>query len=756
MKLLSFSALFVFLLPFSLLAQLQSTPANIQFTPYQPNLLQPQQTGSARTATCNEDTVQFFLARANILRTVPLNATTDAQAYAMYYEAPQPITISGFRFYAFVGSGQAQITQQLTCSITTVGNDSLPTTTLATVQLNVDSNFYGGNLDSLAKYAIFSTPVTVNGPYALVISSSGNITTGLVSNYWQTADGQQNWLANVNVWGSWIRSYNINMVGIPFDADVLMEPLVTYDIEADYTTDVTCLTGPNQQVQFFNSSSPILQSPVYNRAAFLNVAASHIWDFGDGQTDSTFSDTTHIYSTPGNYHTSLRTEMYGWSTFCVDSTTLDLHDQATYGANTSFTQTICQGDTFMGYTVTGVYVDTFAAYSTCDSIRTVDLTVLPNATNTLTSFICAGDTVEGYTATGTYVDTFSASNGCDSIRTLNLTVFPHIFTNLSAIICAGNMVAGYTTTGTFIDTFTSGTGCDSIRTLNLTVLPNAVTNITRAACLGDTVDGYTVTGVYVDTFPAANGCDSIRTLDLTVASVISQNLAVTLCNGDSALVGGVWQNTAGTYVDTFSSASGCDSIVTTTITIIQPMTVIADVVLCKGDSIEAGGNWQTTAGTYYDTISSAGGCDSVIIQTAVEVYDTFYVDTMVTINQGDSAYLGGAWQTDAGTYMDTYTTAMGCDSVVVTELEVLVGIEDRLNDDLGIQVYPNPVSHELYLRVDASLEISQMELLDITGRSVKPVKTIARTIMVEDLDKGLYLLKVTTSDGIKLLRFIKD
>ena len=40
------------------------------------------------------------------------------------------------------------------------------------------------------------------------------------------------------------------------------------------------------------------------------------------------------------------------------------------------------------------------------------------------AIICAGDEMDGYSETGIYTDTFTASNGCDSIRQLELIVLP--------------------------------------------------------------------------------------------------------------------------------------------------------------------------------------------------------------------------------------------------------------------------------------------------------------------------------------------
>ena len=47
--------------------------------------------------------------------------------------------------------------------------------------------------------------------------------------------------------------------------------------------------------------------------------------------------------------------------------------------------------------------------------------------------------------------------------------------------------------------------------------------------------------------------------------------------------------------------------------ILTPMTG----TICSNDSIFLQGNYQTTAGTYYDTLTSVNGCDSVIVTTLI-------------------------------------------------------------------------------------------------------------------------------------------
>lgn len=89
----------------------------------------------------------------------------------------------------------------------------------------------------------------------------------------------------------------------------------------------------------------------------------------------------------------------------------------------SATATICEGENYLGHTVSGTYIDTLSSVVTgCDSIQTLQLTVLPRSLNTLVESICQGDSYLGYITTGLYNDTLTAYNGCDSIRTIDLTV----------------------------------------------------------------------------------------------------------------------------------------------------------------------------------------------------------------------------------------------------------------------------------------------------------------------------------------------
>ncbi|MCB9302710.1 MAG: glycoside hydrolase [Lewinellaceae bacterium] len=225
---------------------------------------------------------------------------------------------------------------------------------------------------------------------------------------------------------------------------------------------------------------------------------------------------------------------------------------------TMLDQSICEGESFEGYSETGTFVDIFTATGGCDSVRTLNLTVLPTAITTLNESICAGESYDGYMETGVYTDTYTAANGCDSVRVLNLTVLPTAITTLNESICAGESYDGYMETGVYTDTYTAANGCDSVRVLNLTVLPTASTILNESICAGESYNGYMETGAYTDTYTAANGCDSVRVLNLTVLPTASTILNESICAGES--YDGYME--PGAYTDTYTgpmaaTASGC-------------------------------------------------------------------------------------------------------------------------------------------------------------------------------------------------------
>ncbi|HUM45737.1 MAG TPA: gliding motility-associated C-terminal domain-containing protein [Chitinophagales bacterium] len=183
----------------------------------------------------------------------------------------------------------------------------------------------------------------------------------------------------------------------------------------------------------------------------------------------------------------------------------------------------------------------------------------------------------------------------------------------------------------------------------------------------------TVQGIYEDTLLAANGCDSlVISTTLTVIPSIIQNIPAAICPGEDYLLpGGITTNVPGVYLDTLAAASGCDSILITTLVILPVTTQTVAVSICNGDSyLLPSGNIVDTAGIYNDTLISSVGCDSIVI-TDLSVIPVMVLNVAAAICEGESYQLpaGGITNT-AGIYTDTLFSFASCDTIVITDLTV--------------------------------------------------------------------------------------
>lgn len=82
-----------------------------------------------------------------------------------------------------------------------------------------------------------------------------------------------------------------------------------------------------------------------------------------------------------------------------------------------------------------------------------------------------------------------------------------------------------------------------------------------------------------------------------------------------------------------------------------------------------------------------------------------------------------------------------------------LGTEDFFKSNFA--VFPNPAADVLNISNVNSLEITNATITDLNGRIIKEVNSSLQSINVSDLISGVYFLKVTTTEGSGVLKFVK-
>ena len=227
--------------------------------------------------------------------------------------------------------------------------------------------------------------------------------------------------------------------------------------------------------------------------------------------------------------------------------------------------------------------------------------------------------IDGLTA-GTYSVTITDANGCSATSSASITHGLATSGSITVTQCdsytspSGNYT--WNASGTYFDTISNSIGCDSNLTINLTILNSTTFTRNITSCDSYTsINGmfiYTQSGTYTETIPNGVGCDSVVTTNLTIVHSTDSTLMVTACQEYTSPSGDHTWNTSGTYSDVIANNAGCDSNLTIVLSIINSSSFSQMVTICKGETFAIGSSAYSIAGTYMDTLVNTVGCDSIV------------------------------------------------------------------------------------------------------------------------------------------------
>ncbi|MCP4122374.1 MAG: hypothetical protein GY751_11525 [Bacteroidetes bacterium] len=399
---------------------------------------------------------------------------------------------------------------------------------------------------------------------------------------------------------------------------------------------------------------------------------------------------TSSYSTDGTYMEALISDLG-----CDSVVTLNLSVVETFITNLN--ESICEGEMFevgsSSYSLSGDYQDLLISSIGCDSIINLNLTVNSIKETQLNETLCEGETISVgnsvYSSSGNYQEVLTDVHGCDSIVNLALIVHPIPVTDLNIAICEGETYgvgsSQYSASGSYQDILVAYTSCDSIVNLILTVNPVPVTNLNPSICEGESYEfgnsSISVTGLYQEVLTSVNGCDSIVNLDLNVIPIPVTTLVESICNGSSYTVGSSVYSSTGSYQDVLVASSGCDSIVNLELTAVDAFETFLDESICEGGSYSVGSSTYSTPGTYEDFFISNSGCDSIVYLN-LTILGVIEAFIYRDICEGSITQVGNSIYNESGSYQDVLTGSNGCDSIVFLELSVLPVLEVTIEETI--------------------------------------------------------------------------
>lgn len=473
---------------------------------------------------------------------------------------------------------------------------------------------------------------------------------------------------------------------------------------------------------------------IANSQSITSIQTCGSYDWTDG----------NVYSVSGTY-TQLLTNIYG----CDSLATLVLTIVTpTFGVQT---QTACTNFTWpingQTYTTSGNYVDTIPNVNGCDSIITLNLTI-NNSTFSSETIASCNDYLwpinnQTYTASGTYVDTIPNANGCDSIITLNLTLISPTFGSVIITSCNDYLwtISGqtYTASGAYQDTIPNANGCDSIITLNLTIVPSLPLSLNTFSLPSD-----------------ANSCIGA----VSISAVGEPDFTETIDGGSPITHSGytLVENLC-PGVHSLFTTNGCGDTLTSTFIIPVDSNYIFNNPFIDSIAVDSLGATIEDCDIYYNGIDTAfidsifaNGNTVTVIWNIVDSNGSNFDTSSYLLNNGNGVYylqLSVFCPTKSiGDYFAVTEAIYFEDGTISTAGLTL------LDDDL-FELFPNPTNDVVTIRFE--VPNADLVVFDAQGKRIQTHKIVSGdSVSLAHLETGVYFFELTTEKGKTVKRVVKN
>lgn len=430
-----------------------------------------------------------------------------------------------------------------------------------------------------------------------------------------------------------------------------------------------------------------------------NYEFDHVaWYFGNGDTTEG-QVVSYAYSRPNDYHLqAVVFRLMEGEVLPFDTVAMDIHVKRQYDEIVEEHTTCAPTFHFLDrdYDVPGLYRIPLSTVYGCDSIIMLRLNVGDDIPYDTAVTACEQFTwLDGvHDTSGRYEYKVSQPDGCDSLYILNLEIVnPPENAERTWASCDAYPWYGLLCdhTDDYSWPFVTAEGCeyDSVLHFTLEPIPQATVDTTACDLFEWKGQSYTVGGTYTITIPVENGCDSLVTLSLTM--YYSPELGEIQGSQQIAMANSFWPGTYTYYID----STGIDP-----------------------DKL----HWELVGNAPWRIMPHGASC----VVTATSIGE------MLLRVRTENEY--------------------GCDGETSLSINSFgFGVEDQ--EMPAVELFPNPSDGQLCVKGE---ELVDVVIYDMMGQQLRVVSSIDGSFIradVHDLKPAIYLVKIQTRKGNKLLLF---
>ena len=485
--------------------------------------------------------------------------------------------------------------------------------------------------------------------------------------------------------------------------NVVIYPMPT----ANFNFTTVCVGNPTQ----FTSTSTTNPSG-------QNIQ-SYQWNFGDGQT-GTGANPTHTYTNPGTYQVTLNVGCGGHCTSQITKsvqvfgqpTSNFTYNTVCKGTPTQFTSTATapagqtissyqwdfgDGQTGSGQTVSHTYaqagnfqvthtVGVGSGNCTGSRTQTVPVYATPNPTATAQpSIVIYGGTATLTANAGTTGSFNFHWEPADKVVSPNSQTTQTIaLQQTTTFTCTVTNPQGNCTGSTQVTVSIEGSNMTATATADQTELCEGESTTLHALPAGGT-GSYTYSWTPANTLNNASiqnpvatpplglttyTChisDGMSAQDVSIAIRVYPNTeshpVVSICPDDTYDFFGEQLSVPGPYEHTIANSHGCDSTIYLTLNNYETYETPITRYICQQEYYDFFGTQVSEPDTYFHTLETVNGCDSVIILTLLN-YDRYEYTISDDFCEGSAYFFNGQHLTEPGQYVYNGQTVNGCDSIV--------------------------------------------------------------------------------------------